>query len=122
MHKTGKKKTTTDNLQKINLLKNSLSKIKIEQDKLVNLMLTDGLEADALTLLNNKAKTLADEKKRIQKEMEELELESEEVVNVINLSARWKNASYDKKKAVCNLLIHKIFIDSDGSVEVVWNV
>lgn len=120
--KTGRKKIRSDNSNKINLLKNNLSKIKIEQEKLVNLMLTNGLETEMLTLLNGKAKSLAEEKMKTIKKIEELEAEAEEVINVINLSARWKTADFEKKKAVCNLLIHKILISEDGSVEVVWNI
>ena len=120
--KNGKRKITTDNSNKINLLKNRLSSIKAEQEKLVNIMLKDGIETEMLELLNTKAKNLSDEKKSIIEKIEILENESEEVVNVINLAKKWKAANYDEKKAVCNLLIDKIYIDSNGAVEVIWNI
>lgn len=120
--KNGKRKITTDNSNKINLLKNHLSSIKAEQEKLVNIMLKDGIETEMLELLNTKAKNLSDEKKSIIEKIEILENESEEVVNVINLAKKWKAANYDEKKAVCNLLIDKIYIDINGAVEIIWNI
>lgn len=120
--KTSKRKITTDNSDKINLLKNRLSTIKVEQEKLVDLILKDGIANDMLDLLNTKAQKLSDEKKTILEKIESLENEAEEVVNVINLSKKWKTANFEEKKAVCTLLIDKIYIDSDGAVEVIWNI
>ena len=85
-------------------------------------MLKDGIETEMLELLNTKAKNLSDEKKSIIEKIEILENESEEVVNVINLAKKWKAANYDEKKAVCNLLIDKIYIDINGTVEIIWNI
>lgn len=120
--KNGKRKITTDNSSKINLLKNRLSEIKVYQEKLVNLMLKDGFESEMLALLNDKAKKLSDEKKILLEKQNILENEAKEEVDVINLSKKWKMANYDEKKAVCNLLIDKIFIDENGAVEVIWNI
>jgi len=120
--KTSKRKITTYNSDKINLLKNRLSTIKVEQEKLVDLILKDGIANDMLDLLNTKAQKLSDEKKTILEKIESLENEAEEVVNVINLSKKWKTANFEEKKAVCTLLIDKIYIDSDGAVEVIWNI
>jgi hypothetical protein len=120
--KIGKRKITTDNSSKINFLKNRLSEIKVSQEKLVDLMLKEGIATDMLDLLNAKAQKLSDEKKILLEKIEALENEAEEVVNVINLSKKWKTANFEEKKAVCNLLIDKIFIDENGAVEVIWNI
>jgi hypothetical protein len=120
--KTSKRKITTDNSDKINLLKNRLSTIKVEQEKLVDLILKDGIATDMLDLLNTKAQKLSDEKKTILEKIESLENEAEEVVNVINLSKKWKTANFEERRAVCTLLIDKIYIDSDGAVEIIWNI
>lgn len=120
--KSGKRKISTDNSNKINLLKNRISEIKAEQEKLVDIMLRDGLESEMLVLLNNKAKKLSDEKKTLLERIETLENEESEIINVINLSKKWKTANFEEKRAVCNLLIEKIFIDYDGAVEVIWNI
>ena len=75
-----------------------------------------------LAILNAKAKKLAEEKREVGEKIEAIEAAESEVVNVINLVKEWQNASYDEKKAVVNLLIDKIIISEDGSVEVVWNI
>lgn len=120
--KSGRRKISTDNSHKINLLKNRISEIKIEQEKLVEIMLKEGIDTEMLALLNQKAKRLSEEKKDIFDKIEDLESEESEIINVINLSKKWKTANFDEKKAVCNLLIEKIFIDYDGTVEVIWNI
>lgn len=120
--KSGRRKISTDNSNKINLLKNRISEIKAEQEKLVDIMLRDGLESEMLILLNNKAKKLSEEKKTLLEKIESLESEESEVINVINLSKKWKTANFEERRAVCNLLIEKIFIDYDGAVKVIWNI
>lgn len=120
--KSGRRKISTDNSNKINLLKNRISEIKAEQEKLVDIMLRDGLESEMLILLNNKAKKLSEEKKTLLEKIESLESEESEIINVINLSKKWKTANFEERRAVCNLLIEKIFIDYDGAVKVIWNI
>ena len=50
------------------------------------------------------------------------ENEENEVVSVINLSKKWRTASYEERKAVCNILIHKILVNETGDCEVIWNI
>ena len=117
-----RKKISTDNSNKINLLKNQLSEIKQSQEKIVNMLLDDSFKSDMKSLLNEKAKKLSEESKAITEKIEDLESEENEIISVINLSQKWKNANTDERKAVCNVLIHKIFICEDGTCEVVWNI
>ncbi len=120
--KVSRKKISTDNSNKINLLKNQLSEIKQSQEKIVNMLLDDSFKSDMKSLLNEKAKKLSEESKAITEKIEDLESEENEIISVINLSQKWKNANADERKAVCNVLIHKIFICEDGTCEVVWNI
>lgn len=120
--KGSRKKVSTDNSNRINLLKNRIGAVKISQERLVNMLLNDEIGGDMISLLNEKAKKLSDEQKELSERIDALENEGSEIVNVINLSKKWKTAGYDKKKAVCNILIHKILIREDGTCEVVWNI
>ena len=120
--KGSRKKISTDNSNKINLLKNQLSEIKQSQKKIVNMLLDDSFKSDMKSLLNEKAKKLSEESKAITEKIEDLESEENEIISVINLSQKWKSANTDERKAVCNVLIHKIFICEDGTCEVVWNI
>ena len=58
-------KVSTDNSAKINALKNRISEIGAAQDKLVTLMLNDGVGADMLILFNEKASALSKEKSEL---------------------------------------------------------
>ena len=62
------------------------------------------------------------ERQELAEKIEKLENEENEIISVINLSKRWKTANTEERKAVCNVLIHKIFISEDGNCEVVWNI
>lgn len=113
---------SSDNTGKLNLLKGKLLEINAAQERLADLVMKDGLESDMLAILNNKAKKLAEEKKEVVDKIEAIKTTESEVVSVINLVGEWQKSSYDEKKAVVNLLIDKIIISEDGSVEVVWNI
>ena len=117
-----RKKISTDNSNQINLHKNRISEIKQEQEKLVNLIMNDSLESDMINLLNERAKKLSEEKSLILSKIDTLENEENEVVSVINLSKKWRTASYEERKAVCNILIHKILVNETGDCEVIWNI
>ena len=117
-----RKKIKTDNLAQINLLKNRISAIKEEQGKLVNLLINDAVDGDMINLLNERAKKLAEEKADILAKIDVLENEEREIINVINLSKKWRTADFEERKAVCNILIHKILINTDGNCEIIWNI
>ena len=117
-----RKKIKTDNLAQINLLKNRISAIKEEQGKLVNLLINDAVDGDMINLLNERAKKLAEEKADILDKIDVLENEEREIINVINLSKKWRTADFEERKAVCNILIHKILINTDGNCEIIWNI
>nr|QGT51069.1 resolvase [uncultured Firmicutes bacterium] len=120
--KGSRKKVSTDNSNKINLLKNRISEIKLSQDKLVNMLLNDEFDKAMIALLNEKAKKLSEERQELTERIETLENEESEIISVINLSKKWETANTEERKAVCNVLIHKIYIDEDGTAEVVWNI
>lgn len=117
-----RKKISTDNSNQINLLKNRISEIKKSQEKLVHLLMNDDVEEDMINLLNERAKKLAEEKADILSRIDTLENEESEIINAINLSKKWRTASFEERKAVCNILIHKIQISETGNCEVIWNI
>lgn len=118
--KDSRKQIATDNTGKVNLLKNRLTEIRQAEEKLVDLMM-GGAESDMMALLNQRAKKLAEEKREVSERIETLEEESTEVIRTVSLSKRWKKATYEERRSVCQLLIHQIRMDADGDAEVVWN-
>ena len=117
-----RKKISTDTSNRINLLKNRISEINKSQEQLVNLLMNDNIEADMLSLLNERAKKLAEEKADIIYEIDNLENEESEIISIIDLSKKWKTANYEERKSVSNTLIHKILISNDGDCEIIWNI
>lgn len=111
-----------DNNSKRNQLMNRISEIKVSQERLVERMLDDTVEPDMLHLLNERAKKLAAEQREAKEKLEELEDAESEIMSVIRLSEKWQTASYEEKKAVAALLIDRIYIEEDGTTEVVWNI
>lgn len=120
--KACRKKTSADNSAKINSLKNRIAEIRASEDKLVSLMLDGNVGADMTALLNERAKRFSEEKRELTEKIEALEDTMKEVSGVVNFAEKWKTAAFEEKKAVCHLLIEKIYIDGDGTTEVVWNV
>ncbi len=117
-----RKKISSDNTNKINILKNRLTEIRFSQDKLVQLLMKDDIDSDMMTLLNERAKNFAEEKRETLEKIEQLEEAENEESNIITLSKHWRTATYEERKAVCHVLIDKIFIHEDGTVEVMWNI
>ena len=102
--------------------KNQLSEIKQSQEKIVNMLLDDSFKSVRITSERKSQKSYPKKVRRLQEKIEDLESEENEIISVINLSQKWKSANTDERKAVCNVLIHKIFICEDGTCEVVWNI
>ena len=119
--KDSRRRVSGDHTGQINLLKNRLTEIRQAEERLVDLML-GGAEPDMLALLNQRAKKLADEGREVAERIEVLEEESTEVIHAVSLLGRWKKATYEEMRAVCQLLIREIRMDAEGAAEVVWTV
>ena len=120
--KANRKKISNCNTEKINFLKNRISEISAEQERLVSLMLRSDIGFDMVELLNNKSRTLAEEKSEILEKIEALEDIENETESAINLAERFESAGFEEKRAVALLLISKIYIAENGTTEVVWNI
>lgn len=75
-----------------------------------------------ITLLNERATKLAEEKTDVLSKIDALKNEESEIISVINLSKKWTTADCEERKAVCNIPIHKILISENGDCEVIWNI
>ncbi len=118
----GRKKVSVRHEGTINMLKNRMLGIQKEQAKLVDFMLQQDMVPDIMKLLNERAKGLSDEADKLQKKLEALETEALETVCELDFSERWANAEYEERKAVVQLLIDNIYVDEDGTTEIVWNI
>ena len=53
--------------------------------------------------------------------IEEMEAKSVDVKTVLDLSRKWRTATFEEKRGVCSILIDRIIMDKDGNAEIVWN-
>ena len=54
--------------------------------------------------------------------IDELKNSKIDVKQAINLSKKWKTASFEEKRGVCGTLVNRIIIDEDGNAEIVRNI
>lgn len=85
-------------------------------------MLTGGFNEDLLAIANQKATQLKQDRLALLERMDELKSLEQETDTAVNLAKSWKTANYAKKKAVAMIMIHKILIHEDGSMQSVWNI
>ena len=106
----------------INQLKLKLKAIEQAEKQLLDTMLTGGFNQDLLSIANQKATQLKQDRLALEKRMEELEGLEQETETAVNLAACWKGAEYTRKKAAARIIIHQIRIREDGSVQIIWNL
>ena len=120
------KKTVTQKEKSLNPmlndLKNKLKAIELEENRIADTITKSEVNSDLLTILSNKASKLKANRAELLERIEELQSKELDTKSVINLSKKWKTASFEEKRGVCNILIDKIIIDEDGNAEMIWNI
>ena len=120
------KKTRTSERKKvhpeINELRNKLKTIELSQNKIADMLISPEANSDLLEIMSERASKLKAERTELLLKIDELENTEIDVKQAINLSKKWKTASFEEKRGVCAILINRIIIDEDGNIEVVWNI
>ncbi len=106
----------------LNELRNKLKSIELAQEKLADTMLNETVNSDLLEILGKRAAKLKAERTEILLKIDELENTEIDTKAAVNLSKKWKTASFEEKRGVCNILINRIIIYENGNAEIVWNV
>ena len=106
----------------LNELRNKLKSIEIAEGQLANTLMRPEVNSDLLEILSKRATKLKNEKAEILIKIEELEENAIDVKTAINFKKQWKTASYEEKRGVASILIHRILISEDGTTEIVWNI
>ena len=127
----GKKLETLKNIRtserknvhpEINELRNKVKSIELSQNKIADMLMQPEANADLLEIMSQRATKLKTEKTELLLKIEELENTEIDVKQAINLSKKWKTASFEEKRGVCGIIINRIIIDEDGNAEIVWNI
>ena len=106
----------------INELRNKLKTIELSQNKIADMMMSPEANADLLEIMSQRASKLKAERTEILLKIDELENTEIDVKKAVNLSKKWKTASFEEKRGVCGILINRIIIDENGNAEIVWNI
>jgi hypothetical protein len=106
----------------LNELRNKLKTIEIAEGQLVNTLMRPEVNSDLLEILSKRATKLKAEKSEILLKIEEIEENAIDVKTVINFKKKWKTASFEEKRGVASILIHRILISEDGTTEIIWNI
>ncbi|MDR3766154.1 MAG: recombinase family protein [Butyricicoccus sp.] len=106
----------------INDLKLKIKSIEQTEKQLLDTMLNSGFNDDLLAIANQKATQLKQDRLALYTRIEKLKSRESETDVAVNLAESWKTADYPRKKAVAMIMIHKILIQEDGSIQIVWNL
>lgn len=121
LKQTGHRSPTVERGE-INDLKLKIKAIEQQEKQLLDTMLAGGCNDALLAIANQKATQLKQNRLNLYARMEELSSRKEETDVVINLADSWQTADYQRKKAVAMIVIHKILIREDGSIQIIWNL
>jgi len=106
----------------INELRNKVKAIEISQNKIADMLMQPEANVDLLEIMSQRATKLKEERMEHLLKIEELENSEIDVKQAINLSKKWKTASFEQKRGVCGIIINRIIIDEYGNAEIVWNI
>ena len=88
----------------------------------MDMLLSDDANSDTMALINARSAELGNKHRSIVEQIAILEEADRERINVVHFANKWKTAKFKECKAVCNVLIDKIYMHEDGTAEVVWNI
>lgn len=111
-----------ENAVQINELKLKLTGVEKKISSLIDAVLSGELNSEMIALLNEKAKKLTEQKRRILEALDELTIAAVDPKETINFAKRWKKAEFREKRAICNVLIKTIIMSEDGNPEIIWNI
>lgn len=106
----------------LNELRNKLNALEISENKIADMLLRSDITPDLFDIMGKRAAGIRADRAEICARIEELECGTHRKNPSINLPRKWKNASFEEKRGVCNILISKILIEKNGDTEIVWNL
>ncbi len=106
----------------LNELRNKLKAIELAESQIADTLTKPEVNSDLLEILGKRATKLKSDKTALLIKIDELENTEIDVKTAINLSKKWKTASFEEKRGVCGIIVNRIIIDEDGNAEIVWNI
>ena len=110
------------NRQAVNELKLKIKAIEQAEKQLLTTILSDGCNSDLLALLNQKATQFQQERQALLSCVENLEKAESATSVAVDWVTAWEHASFVRKRAVVLKMVHKVYINEDGSADILWNI
>ena len=104
----------------LNELRNKLKTIELAEGQIADALTKPEVNSDLLEILSKRASKLKSDRTELLLKIDEIESAEIDIKTVVNLSKKWKTASFEEKRGVCGILINRIVVDENGNVEIVW--
>ncbi len=99
-----------------------LAEIRKKKTALAKAVSDNNFSSDACEILSIQATQLLNEEKLLLSLLDTLSEKSKNKGEGINLHHAFKNAFFDQKRAVSDILIDRITVNPDASLEIVWKI
>ena len=114
--------THTEAEVQLQALKRQLTEIEGQLSRLSEAVLAGDLNEELIAVLNDKAKSLAAEKRGLLDRMDELSVTNTPPLETIDLVRRFRRATFAEKRAICDILVKAVVIAENGDPEIIWNI
>ena len=104
----------------LNELRNKLKTIELAEEQIADALTKPEVNSDLLEILSKRASKLKTDRTELLLKIDEIENAEIDIKTAVNLSKKWKTASFEEKRGVCGILINRIVVDENGNVEIVW--
>lgn len=106
----------------LNELRNKVKAIELSQNKIADMLMQPEVNSDLLQIMSQRATKLKADRTALLMKIDEIENTQVDVKQAVNLSKKWKKASFEEKRGVTSILVNRIVIDEDGNAEIIWNI
>lgn len=106
----------------LNELRNKVKAIELSQNKIADMLMQPEVNSDLLQIMSQRATKLKADRTALLMKIDEIENNQVDVKQAVNLSKKWKKASFEEKRGVTSILVNRIVIDEDGNAEIIWNI
>lgn len=114
------KDRSAEDTARLNELKLKLKSAEQKLDSVAEAVMNSGAVPELISVLNEKALKLTEEKRHYLSAIEVLERASS--AETTDLSKKWDKAVFAEKRSVCSILVKAVSLYENGDAEIIWNI
>ncbi len=111
---------SAEDTARLNELKLKLKSAEQKLDSVAEAVMNSGAVPELISVLNEKALKLTEEKRHYLSAIEVLERASS--AETTDLSKKWDKADFAEKRSVCSILVKAVSLYENGDAEIIWNI